>query len=160
MSGSTSTAASSTSATTAKASPSTTKARATRSFVEPFALADRLVTAGEYLAFIEDGGYVRPEFWLSDGWDVVRAQGWQAPLYWSKRDKGWRIFTLQGERALDPNEPVVHVSYYEADAYRALGRCAPANRSGMGARGNLLAGRSEHARSAASAPAPAARTQA
>jgi ergothioneine biosynthesis protein EgtB len=84
--------------------------------VEPFALADRLATAGEYLAFIEDGGYTRPELWLSDGWDAARAQEWEAPLYW-KRDKSWRIFTLQGERALDPDEPVVHVSYYEADAF-------------------------------------------
>jgi ergothioneine biosynthesis protein EgtB len=84
--------------------------------VDPFALADRLVTAGEYLAFIEDGGYARPELWLSDGWDAARAQEWLAPLYW-KRHKGWRTFTLQGERALDPDEPVVHVSYYEADAF-------------------------------------------
>jgi ergothioneine biosynthesis protein EgtB len=86
-------------------------------YIEPFQLADRLVTAGEYLAFVEDGGYTRPELWLSDGWDVVQAQGWDAPLYWRKGDKGWRIFTLQGERALDPNEPAVHVSYYEANAY-------------------------------------------
>jgi ergothioneine biosynthesis protein EgtB len=85
--------------------------------VEPFAFADRLVTAGEYLAFINDGGYTRPEFWLSDGWDAVQAHAWGAPLYWHKRDGGWRIFTLQGERALDPHEPVVHVSYYEADAF-------------------------------------------
>jgi ergothioneine biosynthesis protein EgtB len=84
--------------------------------VEPFAFADRLVTAGEYLAFIEDDGYERPELWLSDGWDAARTQEWQTPLYW-KRDKSWRIFTLQGERALDPDEPVVHVSYYEADAF-------------------------------------------
>jgi ergothioneine biosynthesis protein EgtB len=88
-----------------------------RVFLQPFALSDRLVTAGEYLAFVEDGGYARPELWLSDGWDRAQAEAWQAPLYWRKRDKVWRIFTLQGERALDPDEPVVHVSYYEADAY-------------------------------------------
>jgi len=85
--------------------------------LEPFALADRLVTAGEYLSFIEDGGYARPELWLSDGWDAVCAEGWQAPLYWRQRDGAWRLFTLQGERALDLDEPVAHVSYYEADAY-------------------------------------------
>jgi ergothioneine biosynthesis protein EgtB len=88
-----------------------------KAYLEPFALANRLVTADEYLAFIEDGGYVRPELWLSDGWDRVQAEAWEAPLYWRKGDKRWRIFTLQGERALDANEPVVHVSYYEADAY-------------------------------------------
>jgi len=84
-----------------------------KTYLEPFALADRLVTAGEYRAFIEDGGYQRPEFWFSDGWDAIRARDWQAPLYW----RGDRLFTLQGERALDPHEPVCHVSYYEADAY-------------------------------------------
>ena len=86
-------------------------------YLEPFTLADRLVTAGEYLAFVEDGGYSRPEHWLSDGWEAVQTASWEAPLFWRKGDKGWRIFTLQGERALDPHEPVVHVSYYEADAY-------------------------------------------
>jgi ergothioneine biosynthesis protein EgtB len=88
-----------------------------KAYLEPFALADRLVTAGEYLAFLEDGGYARPELWLSDGWDHVQAEAWQAPLYWRKGDEGWRVFTLQGERALNANEPVVHVSYYESDAY-------------------------------------------
>jgi ergothioneine biosynthesis protein EgtB len=86
-------------------------------YIEPFTLADRLVAASEYFAFVEDGGYARPELWLSDGWEAVQTEGWQAPLYWRKGDKGWRIFTLQGERALDPSEPAVHVSYYEADAY-------------------------------------------
>lgn len=86
-------------------------------FLRPFALADRLVTAGEYLAFIEDDGYERPELWLSDGWDRVQTEHWRAPLYWRVRDGERRIFTLQGERALDLDEPVCHVSYYEADAY-------------------------------------------
>ncbi len=86
-------------------------------FLEPFALADRLVTAGEYLTFIEDGGYARPELWLSDGWDRAQAEGWRAPLYWREDDAGRRLFRLQGDQRLDPNEPVVHVSYYEADAY-------------------------------------------
>jgi ergothioneine biosynthesis protein EgtB len=83
----------------------------------PFALADRLITVGEYQDFIEDGGYRRPEFWLSDGWDVSQAQGWEAPLYWRMADSGWKLFTLQGQRALDCNEPVAHVSFYETDAY-------------------------------------------
>ena len=90
-----------------------------RIYLEPYALADRLVTAGEYRAFIEDGGYDRPDLWLSDGWDTVRAEGWNAPLYW----RGERLFTLQGERALDANEPVCHVSYYEADAYARWAGC-------------------------------------
>ncbi len=88
-----------------------------KTYVEPYALADRLVTAGEFLEFIEDGGYARPELWLSDGWDTARAEGWDAPSYWRRKGDAWRIFTLQGERALDLNEPVCHVSYYEADAY-------------------------------------------
>jgi ergothioneine biosynthesis protein EgtB len=84
----------------------------------PFSLADRLVTAGEFLAFIEAGGYRRSELWLSDGWDTVLAQQWCAPLYWSRGDGGnWSVFTLEGTRALHPGEPVAHVSYYEADAY-------------------------------------------
>ncbi len=86
-------------------------------WLEPYRLADRLVTSGEYLEFIEAGGYRRPEFWLSDGWAAVQAQGWTAPLYWRESDAGWRIFTLAGERAVDPAEPVVHLSLYEADAY-------------------------------------------
>jgi ergothioneine biosynthesis protein EgtB len=88
-----------------------------RVFVEPFALAHRLVTAGEFLAFVEDGGYRRPEFWLSDGWDAVTANAWKAPLYWRRDGEDWRIFTLSGLRALDRSEPVCHVSYYEADAF-------------------------------------------
>src|SRR5690606_29146506 len=68
-------------------------------------------------AFIEDGGYAQAAHWLSDGWAAVQAQGWEAPLYWRRREDGWRIFTLAGERGLDPAEPVCHVSYYEADAF-------------------------------------------
>jgi ergothioneine biosynthesis protein EgtB len=86
--------------------------------LEPMRIADRLVCAGEYLEFIADDGYRRPELWLSDGWYAVQANGWDAPLYW--RDDGadgWSIFTLNGRRALDPNEPVVHISHYEADAF-------------------------------------------
>lgn len=88
-----------------------------RVYLEPFALCARLVTAGEYLAFIDDGGYARPELWLSDGWDTLCTQGWQAPLYWRRDSDGWRQFTLSGWRSLDPHEPLRHVSYYEADAF-------------------------------------------
>jgi ergothioneine biosynthesis protein EgtB len=86
----------------------------------PFGLADRPVTCGEWLSFMEDGGYNRPEFWLSDGWAVVNAQHWEAPLYWARHPDepdNWTQFALSGQRALDPDEPVCHVSYYEADAF-------------------------------------------
>jgi ergothioneine biosynthesis protein EgtB len=91
-----------------------------RVHLSPFSLADRPVTCGEWLSFMEDGGYNRPEYWLSDGWSVVMAQGWRAPLYWFRDDEGsgeWQQFTLSGVRAVDPDEPVCHVSYYEADAF-------------------------------------------
>jgi len=81
----------------------------------PYALADRPVSCGEYLTFIADGGYRRPELWLSEGWAQVQAQGWAAPLYW--REGGQTLFTLYGERALRADEPVCHLSFYEAAAY-------------------------------------------
>jgi ergothioneine biosynthesis protein EgtB len=87
-------------------------------WLEPFRLATRLATCGDYLAFIADDGYRRAEFWLSDGWALVQQEGWSAPLYW--RDEGadgWSVFTLSGRRAVDPAEPVSHVSFYEADAF-------------------------------------------
>jgi ergothioneine biosynthesis protein EgtB len=85
--------------------------------LEPFALSASLVSCGQWAAFVDDGGYRRPELWLSDGWATVCAQGWSAPLYWSETDGGWQVFTLHGPKALEPDEPVVHVSYYEADAF-------------------------------------------
>jgi ergothioneine biosynthesis protein EgtB len=88
-----------------------------RVWIEPFALATRLVTCAEYAAFIEEGGYDRPEFWLSAGWDCVNQCGWEAPLYWQRSDGGWRVFTLGGLRPLRDEEPVCHVSGYEAAAY-------------------------------------------
>jgi ergothioneine biosynthesis protein EgtB len=88
-----------------------------RSLLTPFALADRLVTCGEWLEFMGDGGYRRPELWLSDGWATVNQESWEAPLYWSHEDEEWRIFTLCGPRAICASEPVCHVSYYEADAF-------------------------------------------
>ncbi len=89
-------------------------------WLEPFRLASRLVTCGEYLAFIDDRGYRRPEFWLSDGWALVQQEEWSAPLYWRREgesDAGWTVFTLAGRRPVDPAEPVCHVSFYEADAF-------------------------------------------
>ena len=87
-------------------------------WLEPFALADRPTTAGDYLAFIADGGYQRPEFWLSDGWGAVQRNGWTAPLYWREDEgDGWSVFTLSGRRPLHAAEPVCHVSFYEADAF-------------------------------------------
>ena len=88
-----------------------------REFVESFDLADRLVTCGEYLEFMEDGGYSRPELWLSLGWATVQERGWSEPFYWERRDGGWQIFTLSGMREVDPAEPVCHLSYFEADAF-------------------------------------------
>ena len=88
-----------------------------RALVPAFSLASRLVTNGEYLAFMEDGGYKRPEFWLSLGWTTVNEQRWEAPLYWVKRDGRWWNFTLAGLRPVDESEPVTHISYFEADAY-------------------------------------------
>lgn len=90
-----------------------------RVWLEPYRLADRLVTNGEWLAFMADGGYARPELWLSEGWARVQAEGWQAPLYWRESADGWRAMSLHGLRPLDPAAPVSHVSYYEADAYAA-----------------------------------------
>ena len=88
-----------------------------RIWLEPYLLATRLVGNGEYLRFVDDGGYKRPELWLSDGWECVCREGWQAPLYWRRRQHDWYRYTLRGEMPLDPADPVRHVSYYEADAY-------------------------------------------
>jgi len=85
--------------------------------LRPFRLASRPVTQGEFLAFIEDGGYRRPELWLSAGWDEVCAGGWQAPQYWEQAEDGWHVYTLRGLRRLDPSATAAHLSYYEADAY-------------------------------------------
>ncbi|MGM0594282.1 MAG: ergothioneine biosynthesis protein EgtB [Pseudomonadota bacterium] len=80
-------------------------------------LARRLITNGEYLAFIEEGGYRQVALWLSDGWSMIKREGWESPLYWRQVDGQWYEFTLWGERALDLNAPVCHISYYEADAF-------------------------------------------
>lgn len=88
-----------------------------RVYLEDFALGDRLVTCGEFLEFIADGGYRRPELWLSLGWNTLLEQAWRAPLYWLERDGRWLQFTLAGLREVDPHDPVCHVSYFEADAF-------------------------------------------
>ncbi len=86
-------------------------------YLHPYRLADRLVTNSEWMAFMADGGYARPELWLSEGWATVQAEGWTAPLYWEESPSGWRAMTLQGLRAIAPHAPVTHISFYEADAY-------------------------------------------
>ncbi len=88
-----------------------------RHHLEPFALASRPVTNGEYLAFMEAGGYRDPALWLAEGWTIVGERGWHAPLYWEQRDGAWTRYTLHGRETVDPAEPVCHVSYYEAAAY-------------------------------------------
>ena len=85
--------------------------------VGAFSLASRPATNGEYLEFIDAGGYARSEFWLSLGWMTVNEQRWQAPLYWIKRDGAWWNFTLSGPRPVDESQPVTHISYFEADAF-------------------------------------------
>ncbi len=88
-------------------------------WLEPYRLADRLVTNAEWLAFMADGGYRRPELWLSDGWARVNAEGWRAPFYWTELDGVWFEHTLHGTFPVNPGLPASHVSHYEADAYAA-----------------------------------------
>lgn len=119
-------------------------------YLEPSEIANRMVTCREYLDFIEDGAYSRPEFWLSEGWDTVRQQGWQAPLYWEPNagdETGWRVFTLMGWRSLGAilHTPVCHVSFFEADAYARWRGCRLPTEAewesvavGARPRGNLL----------------------
>jgi ergothioneine biosynthesis protein EgtB len=86
-------------------------------FLLPYQLASRLVTNGEYSEFIAAKGYEHPEWWLAEGWDAAQKNQWQSPLYWQKIENQWHVFTLNGLKELNLNEPVSHVSYYEADAY-------------------------------------------
>ncbi|MGF1653241.1 MAG: ergothioneine biosynthesis protein EgtB [Actinomycetales bacterium] len=88
-----------------------------RVWLEPYRIADRLITNGEWREFMADGGYARHELWLSDGWARVRADGWRGPLYWVERDGHWFEHTLHGTWPVDPGLPVSHVSFYEAEAY-------------------------------------------
>jgi ergothioneine biosynthesis protein EgtB len=116
-----------------------------RVFIQSFELASRLVSNAEFLAFIEDGGYRRPDLWLSLGWNVVKERGWEAPLYWEKRDGIWHIMTLAGMTELVAEEPVCHVSLFEADAYaRWSGARLPTEEewetasSGLSLKGNFV----------------------
>lgn len=86
-------------------------------YLNPYRIASRLVTNGEYLEFMDAGGYANPAHWLSDGWKAVQTQRWQAPLYWLHQDGQWQEMTLGGLRVLDEHAPVAHVSLYEANAY-------------------------------------------
>jgi len=129
-------------------------------WLEPFRLATLPVSCGEYLGFIEDGGYARPEFWLSDGWAAVREQGWEAPLYWRREGGEWSLFTLSGCCRLNPVEPVCHVSFYEADAFaRWAGKRLPSEAEweiaaeGLTVAGNFADSRHFHPRAAAASPA-------
>jgi ergothioneine biosynthesis protein EgtB len=88
-----------------------------RVLVGPVRIARSLVTNGEWLAFMKDGGYADPMLWLSDGWAAVQSEGWQAPGHWQNRDGEWCQLTLAGPKPVDPAAPVMHVSYYEADAF-------------------------------------------
>lgn len=94
-----------------------------RVFLESYQIANRCVTNGEYLEFIEDGGYQKPEYWLSLGWSTVQSQNWTAPLYWSKRGERWEHFTLSGRQEIREDQPVTHLSYFEADAYARWAGC-------------------------------------
>lgn len=94
-----------------------------KTFLRPFALANRAVTNGEWINFIEDSGYKNPSLWLSDGWAEKNRQAWEAPLYWQKRAGQWHQFGLYGLQPLDPQRPVCHISYYEADAYARWAGC-------------------------------------
>jgi ergothioneine biosynthesis protein EgtB len=113
-------------------------------YLRPFRIADRPVTSGEYLEFIEAGGYADAALWLSEGWRTVQERRWQMPLYWDRRDGAWWTQTLSGPLPLDPHAPIAHVSYYEADAYaRWRGARLPTEQewehaaAGVPVRGNL-----------------------
>jgi ergothioneine biosynthesis protein EgtB len=104
-------------------------------------IARHLVTNAEWIAFIEAGGYATPSLWLSDGWTAVQTEGWQAPGYWRNKDGGWHTMTLAGVKPVDPAAPVLHVSYYEAEAFaRFAGKHLPSEAEWeIAARAGLMA---------------------
>ncbi len=132
-----------------------------RVWVDDFKLATRLVTNREWQEFMDDGGYRTPAHWLSDGWQTVQSQSWQAPLYWRRVDGAWQEFTLAGLRPLDLEAPVVHVSHYEADAYaRWAGKRLPTEAewevaaAGLPVAGNFLETDTLHPRGAPGGDGP------
>lgn len=133
-------------------------------FLEPFSIADRLITNGEFLNFIEDGGYDSPRWWLSAGWDLAQREGWRSPLYWQKLDGQWHTFTLGGPRQLRLDEPACHLSFFEADAYaRWAGARLPTEAewevacADLPLDGNLLESQALHPRPASESPSNALR---
>jgi ergothioneine biosynthesis protein EgtB len=137
-----------------------------RVWLDPFAMGSRLVTAGEWLAFMEAGGYDDPALWLSDGWATKKAHGWRAPCYWRESPGGgWIEATMAGERAVVPSVPVCHVSYYEADAFARWSRARLPSEAewehalgGIAVGSNLLESGAFHPR-AADAHAPIAQAR-
>lgn len=132
-----------------------------RAHLAPYALASRPVTHGEFAAFVDDRGYERPELWLSAGWDVVAQRGWRAPMYWTRRGDRWTTFTLHGRVPIDPHTPMVHLSFYEAEAYaRWAGARLPTEAewevaaAGAPVEGNLLESGVLHPMPLAAAPPP------
>ncbi len=97
-----------------------------KAYISPFAISNRLITNGEWLEFMEDGGYKTPTLWLSDGWKIAQEERWDSPLYWHKHDDMWHSMTLYGLQPIPTSSPVCHVSYFEADAFaRWAGRRLP-----------------------------------
>jgi ergothioneine biosynthesis protein EgtB len=120
-------------------------------YLEAFRLASRLVTNGEYMEFMRRGGYETPALWLSEGWDCARLNQWSAPLYWEKRDGEWWNYTLDGMRAVRADEPVCHVSHFEADAFARWAGARLATEAewevaaqGCEAKGNFVESRALH----------------
>jgi ergothioneine biosynthesis protein EgtB len=103
-----------------------------RVFLQDFQLASRPVTNEEYLQFMKEGGYQRPDLWLAEGWTTRQERSWESPLYWHRHEGGWFQATLAGLRPVEPQEPVCHVSYYEADAFARWGRRAAAHGGRVG----------------------------
>ena len=123
-----------------------------RAYAAPFELASRPATFGDFLAFIDDDGYRRPELWLSMGWDWVRSGARTAPLYWRRDGGRWLIHTLQGAVEIDPHTPVCHLSFFEADAFARWSASALADRARVGARGAPARSRPSRATSPTAAP--------
>ena len=135
-------------------------------YIAPFSLASRLVTCAEYLAFIDENGYRRPELWLAEGWSTMRELGWEAPLYWrpdTETRSGWSVYTLGGFRSVDDlsETPVCHLSFFEADAFARWSGCRlptefewefAAVTSGPATSANLMETRHLHPTRASSAP--------